>query len=66
MPTFTFTVTAAEGVRVMNAFCNNAGVPPTQAATLAILKDYIVSTVKDYEHNLAVINVVDPTPVVPT
>ena len=66
MPTFTLTVTAGEGTRVMNALCAAENLEPTLANAQQVLRTYIVRTVRGYEYNLAMQSVAEPTPVVPT
>ena len=70
MPTFTLTVSPAEGARTMNALCAQAGLEPTQANALKVLRQFLVSSVLSYERSqamtTALASVVEPTPVDPT
>ena len=71
MPTFSFTIAdAANATRAMNALCASAGVEPTQANALQVVKDWVRDTTLAYERSLAaqaaIAAMVEPVPIVPT
>lgn len=66
MPILSINIPAGEGVRVMNALCDNAGLPPSLANAQQAVREFIVRTVSKVERNNAILAVVEPIPVNPT